>query len=45
MGDVFLADDTQRGRTVVIKFLTETLEADQTARERLDREARSAAGA
>ena len=43
MGEVFLADDTQLERKVAIKFLTEALEADATARERLYREARSAA--
>ena len=43
MGEVFLADDTQLGRKVAIKFLTEALEADPTARERLQREARAAA--
>ena len=43
MGEVFLADDRQLGRTVAIKFLAEALEADATARERLHHEARSAA--
>ena len=40
---MFLADDTQLGRKVAIKFLTDALEADETARERLHREARAAA--
>ena len=43
MGEVFLADDSQLGRKVAIKFLAEALEADPKARERLHREARSAA--
>jgi len=41
MGEVFLADDTQLGRKVAIKFLTEGLETDARARERLHREARA----
>ena len=43
MGEVFLAADTQLERQVAVKFLAEALEADATARERLHREARSAA--
>ncbi len=43
MGEVWLADDAQLGRKVTIKFMVETLEHDATARERLQREARSAA--
>ncbi len=43
MGEVFLADDTQLSRKVAIKFLSEALEADDSARQRLHREARSAA--
>ncbi len=43
MGEVLLADDAQLGRKVAIKFLTEALQHDATARERLHREARSAA--
>jgi serine/threonine protein kinase len=43
MGEVFLADDHQLGRKVAIKFLGEALDADRTTRERLLREARSAA--
>ena len=39
MGEVFLADDTQLDRKVAIKFLTEALEEDPTASERLHREA------
>jgi class 3 adenylate cyclase len=43
MGTVFLAEDTQLGRKVAVKFLSAKLEDDPTARERLHREARSAA--
>ncbi len=43
MGEVFLAEDAQLGRKVAIKFVTEALEVDPTPRERLHREARSAA--
>ena len=43
MGEVFLADDSQLDRKVAIKFLSEALEADATARQRPYREARSAA--
>ena len=43
MGEVFLAEDRQLSRKVAIKFLNELLESDLTARERLHREARSAA--
>ncbi len=43
MGRVVLAEDGQLGRMVAVKFLSETLEHDPKARERLVREARSAA--
>ena len=43
MGTVVLAEDTQLGRKVAVKFLSDKLEDDPTARERLHREARSAA--
>ena len=43
MGEGFLADATQLGRKVGIKFLTTALDADSGARERLHRESRSAA--
>jgi TolB-like protein/tetratricopeptide (TPR) repeat protein/predicted Ser/Thr protein kinase len=43
MGEVYLAQDTKLDRKVAIKFLTESLVADEQARKRLEREARSAA--
>ncbi|MEO0661738.1 MAG: protein kinase, partial [Planctomycetota bacterium] len=42
MGEVWLARDTQLERDVAIKFLHESLEVDDEARERLLREARAA---
>jgi serine/threonine protein kinase/formylglycine-generating enzyme required for sulfatase activity len=43
MADVFLADDTQLGRRVALKFLKSETEADPISRRRLLREARAAA--
>ena len=43
MGEVFLAEDTQLGRQVAIKFLADGATNDGRALERLYREARSAA--
>jgi serine/threonine protein kinase len=43
MGTVLLAEDTQLGRKVAVKFISDKLEDDPRARERLHREARSAA--
>jgi eukaryotic-like serine/threonine-protein kinase len=43
MGEVYLAQDTKLDRRVAIKFLPERLAADEEARKRLVREARTAA--
>jgi eukaryotic-like serine/threonine-protein kinase len=43
MGEVYLAQDTTLDRSVAIKFLPETLLADEQARKRLVREAQAAA--
>jgi serine/threonine-protein kinase len=43
MGEVYLTQDTKLDRKVAIKFLTDSLVADEQAKKRLVREARSAA--
>lgn len=43
MGEVYLAEDTQLGRKVAIKFLPKEASADAQARKRLIREAQAAA--
>src|SRR5947209_4055918 len=43
MGEVYLAEDTKLDRKVAIKYLPESLVADEQARKRLVREARAAA--
>ncbi len=43
MGEVYLAEDTRLDRKVALKFLTEEMQGDETARKRFLREAKSAA--
>src|SRR5204863_9396452 len=43
MGEVYLAEDTQLGRRVAIKFLSPELVADERSNKRLVKEARAAA--
>ena len=43
MGEVYLAEDQQLGRKVAIKFLPADVATDERARQRLLREARTAA--
>ncbi len=43
MGEVYLAEDSRLDRKVALKFLTEELQQDPTARKRFLREAKSAA--
>ena len=43
MGQVYLAEDTSLDRQVALKFLPQEMQADETARKRFQREAKSAA--